>query len=80
MLFKEIYQSRKVVIIEDFEDIENNALDVPNVSNATVTTRGYEYKAASQNRRMIRQFEAELKKNLLKSAGMLKATSGNAVK
>ena len=60
--------------------MESDAFDAPDAPDATVTTRGHEYEAASQNGQMMRQLEAESKKNRLRSAGVLKATSGNAAK
>ena len=69
--------------MEEFEDMESDAFDAPDAPDApdaTATTRGHEYEAASQNGQMMRQLEAESKKSRLRSAGVLKATSGNAAK
>ena len=46
--------------MEEFEDMESEAFDPP---DATATTRGHGYEAASQNGQIMRQLEAESKKN-----------------
>lgn len=57
-----------------------NMSNTPNASSATITTKEYEYKVASQNKEIMRQLKVKSKKNWLKSARVLKATSKNTGK
>ena len=60
--------------------MESDAFDAPDEPDATTTTGGHEYEAASQNGQMTRQEEVGLERSQLGNAGVLKATSGNAAK
>lgn len=69
--------------MERFGDMESNAFNIFNLSNAPnviATMRRYEYEVANYNRQMICQLKIQSKKSQMENAKILKATNENATK
>ena len=68
--------------MEEYEDVESNALvayNGPDATNATAATTGRQKRdAGRQNLQIMGQEELETERNQLGNPGILKATSGNA--
>lgn len=65
------------MVIEEYEDMENDASDV---LNATTVTKRQEHEAASQKEQIVRQLAVKVEKNRFGNAGVLKVASGNVAK
>ena len=70
--------------MEEYEDVESNALVAYDASDATeataATMKGQKQEIESQSLLNARQLELEIERNQLGNLGILKATSGNTVK
>ena len=83
MLIQAAYRRGEAVVMEEYEDMENDAFDAFDVSgapDATTVTKRQEQKAASQKEQMVRQLAVEVERNRFGNAGVLKAASGNVAK
>lgn len=65
-------------MVEEYEDMENDAPDASDVTSATVW--GHEHEALRQTTQIARQLEVEVEKNQSGNLEALKTTSGNAAK